>query len=344
MDILVIASTRKNAGKTSMIIGLAQAMKREFGYIKPFGDRLFYRKKRLWDYDAALVVNTFNLESDPEEMSLAFDHAKIRYMYDEAMTKERLSHMISVIGENKALVFVEGGENLTYGASVYLDAISVARHTDGMVILVVSGEDGTIMDDLSFVRRYVDLSGVNIRGVILNKVQDPDDFRETYLASVEQMGFSVIGMIPFTRELTYVSVSTLIERLFVKVIAGEGGVANVVKNIFVGAMSGEVVRQDPLFRREAKLIITGGDRSDMIAAALESDTACIILTNNIVPTPAILAKASEKNIPLLLASEDTYQIATQIDSMDVVVSKSETEKIAVLGGIVHDYINIEKIL
>ena len=53
MDTFVVASMRPSAGKTSIIIGITKALNRKIGYIKPFGDRFLYRKKRMWDYDAA---------------------------------------------------------------------------------------------------------------------------------------------------------------------------------------------------------------------------------------------------------------------------------------------------
>ena len=53
---LVLASMREAAGKTSLIVGLGKAIEKPFGYMKPFGDRLLYRKKRLWDYDSALIA------------------------------------------------------------------------------------------------------------------------------------------------------------------------------------------------------------------------------------------------------------------------------------------------
>ena len=318
-------------------------MGEKFGYVKPFGDRLFYRKKRLWDYDSALIVNIFNLDGDPEEMSIGYDHAKIRYMYDEQTIRERLSNLIMNLKGGEDIVFVEAGQNLTYGASVNLDAVSLARHMDGKLVIVLSGDDEMIMDDLSFAKRYVDLSSVDFRGVILNKVKDPDDFRNTYGDSIERMGIDVIGIMPYKRELTHMTVNTLVERMFVKVIAGDGGLGNVIQNIFIGAMSGINAQMDPLFKRENKLIITSGDRSEMLVAALESDTACVVLTNNIVPSPAIISKASELNVPLLLVSDDTYQVARQIDSMDIVVANNETEKIDLLATLVAENVDLGKV-
>jgi hypothetical protein len=343
MDRIIIGSTRKNAGKTGMIIGLAQANGRPFGYVKPLGDRMFYRKKRLWDYDSALMVNIFNLDRDPEDLSIGFDHAKIRYMYNEETIKDRLSNLVTSSGGGDSIVYVESGQDLTCGASVNLDALSVARYTEGKLVIVVSGDDDVIMDDLTFMTRHIDYSSVDFRGVIVNKVKDPDEFRYTYYDSIERMGIGVIGLVPHKKELSHMSVSTLVERLFVKVLAGEEGLGNVIQNIFIAAESHKGADMDPHFKRKNKLIITSGDRSDIIVAALESDTACVLLANNVIPSPAIISKASEMNIPLLLAPDDIYQVIRQVDSMDIVVAQNERNKIEMLKRLVAEHLDMEKI-
>ena len=45
MNKWVIASMRKSAGKTSVIVGIAAALNKKMAYIKPFGERMLYRKK-----------------------------------------------------------------------------------------------------------------------------------------------------------------------------------------------------------------------------------------------------------------------------------------------------------
>ncbi len=341
MDKMVIASLRKSAGKTSVIVGLAQAMK-NFGYMKPFGDRLLYRKKRLWDYDSALIANIFGLEEDPENITIAFEHSKVRYMYDEEGTKTKLREMARNTGENKDILIVEGGRDLTYGVSVYLDALSVAHYLGGKLLLVMSGDDDSIVDDVTFVKKYVNVAGVDLAGVILNKVQDVCEFKEVYLETIREK-INVFGVLPYEQELTYLSVSYLSEFLFAKVLAGEKGLNKVVKHIFVGALSANAALRNPLFREENKLIITGGDRTDMLLAALESDTAGIVLTNSILPPSSIIAKAEERNVPLLLVSSDTYHTAKQIDDLEPLLTRNDTEKIKLLGKLVKEHVNTEEI-
>ncbi len=342
MKPIVMASMKKSAGKTSLIVGMAKALGGPFAYIKPFGDRLFYRKKRLWDYDAALVTRIFGLSSDPEEMSVGFDHAKIRYMYNAESTREKLRDMIT--REKEERVFIEAGTDLCCGASIHLDAPSLAKSTGGRLVIVLSGDEGPVMDDLTFLKRFMDLGDIALAGVIVNKAADREDFINVHGPAIASLDVPLLGVLPFRRELTFITARTLAERLFVKIIAGEEGLGNVIRNVFIGAMNAHAAQRDPLFLREGKLLITSGDRSDMILAGLESDTACIVITNNIVPPPNIIARSSEKNIPLLLVSDDTYQVARQVDDFEPLLTGADDEKIALLESLVREHVDLGGIL
>jgi BioD-like phosphotransacetylase family protein len=81
----------------------------------------------------------------------------------------------------------------------------------------------------------------------------------------------------------------------------------------------------------------------MILAALESDTAGIVLTNNILPPPNITALASERNIPLLLVLPDTYQIAKQIDDLEPLLTPTNTEKLSLLAQLIKTGVQIERL-
>jgi len=120
--------------------------------------------------------------------------------------------------------------------------------------------------------------------------------------------------------------------------------SNKVKHVFVGAMSGDAAVRLPLFKIENKLAITSGDRSDMIVAALESSTAGIVLTNNVIPAQNIIAKAAEKNIPLLLVPYDTFQTAKRVDDMPTLLTRDDTERIDLLEKLIKEHIDIDAIL
>jgi hypothetical protein len=343
MKTLVVASMRKSAGKTSIIVGIAKALNGTMGYLKPFGDRLLYRKKRLWDFDAALIASIFGLDENPENMTIGFDPAKLRYMYDHESLGKKLRELLSELGTGKDTIFVEGGKDIGYGISVNLDAISVTRYLKGKLVMVVSGEDDTILDDITLLQTYFSHREIDFGGVVVNKVRDVDDFRDVHLPRISNMGVRILGLIPYREELTRFSVSYLAEQLLAKVVAGEGGLQNTVKTFLIGAMSPSTALSYPPFHEGNKVVITGGDRSDLILASLETDTAAIILTGNILPPQNIISKASECSIPLLSVPSDTYQTARQIENLEPLITKGDTGKISLWEDLAKEYINLSLI-
>jgi len=99
--------------------------------------------------------------------------------------------------------------------------------------------------------------------------------------------------------------------------------------------------RSPKFNKGDKLIITAGDRVDMILTALESDTAGIVLTNNILPPSNIISKATDRQIPVLLVAADTYQIAQQIDNMEPLLTQQDEQKITLLGSFVKEHVALD---
>lgn len=344
MKNLVIASLRPCAGKTSIILGLAGAMEKSFGYMKPFGERVLYRKKRLLDYDSALVKNLFELDEDPEDMSLGFDHSKLRFMYDMESIKERIGEMAAHNGQGKEVLLVEAGKDLMYGSSVNLDAFTLTETLDARLVLVISGEDDTIVDDLTFLKEHISIDEDRFAGIIINKVKDIEDFQETNQDKIDSLDLKIIGLVPFQKELTYLSMNYVSEVLFAKVLAGEENMENNVEEIYIGAMSGDAAVKNPLFSRSGKLIITSGDREDMCLAALSSNTAGIILTNNILPSTKIINMAKENKVPLLLVPGDTFRTAKQIDDMERLITKEDHTKKSIIIESINKNVDLDKLI
>ena len=343
MNSIIIGSVNEDAGKTSFIVGLAKAMNQKFSYLKPFGDRLIYRKKRLWDYDSALITNIFGLEQSSEDMTIGFEHSKLRYMYDETSTKTKLIEMAHNVVDGDQILLVEGGKDLTYGASVRLDTLSLARYMGGKLIFVVSGDEGAILDDVTFIKKNVAMTEINY-GVIINKVCNLEDYNNNHLRDVKEMGVNVLGVIPFENTLTQVPMSYIAEKLQARVIAGDNGLNKRMKHIFVGAGTGEQAAQSPLFQKESKVVITGGDRPDMIVAALDKTTAGLILTNNIIPQQNLLSKASDMSIPVLLVPFDTFQAAKQVDDMIPLLTRDDAERINTLHKLIEQYVDLKALI
>jgi len=344
MKNIVITSFRKDAGKTSIIVGLAKNSSLKLGYIKPFGDRLLYRKKRLWDFDAAVCTAAMGMEEAPETMSIGFDHSKLRFVYDANSTAEKVREIAQLNGAGKDMLLIESGTELNRGLSVHLDALSLARNLEGELLVVLSGSNDQICDDAYALRKTLDLTGVGLAGVIINKVRDIDDFKTVYAEHFETLDLPLTGMIPYTESLTRPTMQYLADLFFAKILSGDKGLSNTIKDVFVGAMSADAVLRVQRFNKESKLVITSGDRSDMILAALDTKAAGIVLTNNILPPPNIIARAASANVPLLLVAQDTFQAAKKIDGLVPLLSKHDTAKMDLLQQLIHEHVDLAQLM
>lgn len=340
MKRVVIGSTRRSAGKTSLILGLTQSLGGSCGYIKPFGDRLIYRKKRLWDHDAAVLAQILKLEHNPEDITIGFEHPKLTFMYDHESTVAKLEQMAETVGAQRDWLLVEGGHDLGYGASVFLDPIAVVRALRGRLVIVAGGDPEDVVDDTVFLKKYVQLDGVDFAGVVVNKIKEPDDFDASYRRRIEEFGVPILGVIPYVPELSFRSLQNILDTLFAKIIAGEAGMHRVVQHIMVGATAVAEAISRELARRQGALVITSGDRADVIVAALQANAAGIVLTNNMLPPATLVAQANERGTPMLLVAHDTFQAAKLVDDMEPLATADDVDRRERLGRLVREHVDL----
>jgi len=324
MKEIVIASVMPKAGKTTVALGIAKKFGGKVGYMKPLGDNQIYKKKRLVDYDAALFKEVFGIEEEVDEFTLGFHHSKIIHAFSD-INKE-VEERYKRLSSNKDLFIIEGGENLVRGNSLGLDPLSVASILDAYVLFVLSGDVYDMIDCLSFAECATKNAGVKIAGAVINKVREENI--EKIEKEMESKGIPLLGTVPYINELDAMKVRYVADKLFARVVAGEDGLEREVRNILIAALSVPEILRHPDFKKDDKLIITGGDRSDVIAASIDDErTSCVVLTNNIVPPSNILAKADRKDIPLLSIRSDTYTAARKVESIESIILPDEEKKV-----------------
>ncbi len=327
MKNIILASTEPDAGKTTVGLGIALSSDKSLNYFKPFGDRPIYKKKRLIDYDAKLFKNVLDLDTDYEKFCIGFDHSKIKYAYDSETIKDKITERIESLSEGKDGVIIESGEHWGFGSSINLDPVSLHKMTGGEVVIVASGTDTNIIDDITTFAKYFEALDIPVKGAVLNKVESVEDIENFAAQEIESLGIDVLGIIPEIKSLNLTRVSFINDMLFGKVIAGEEGLENIVENIYVGALSADEMVRNPAFQEKKKLIVTGGDRTDVVLAALEEGTSGIVLTNDIIPPSNIITRADRAGIPLISVPIDTFEAAQRIERMDRITTIEDDFKI-----------------
>ncbi|MBU4071887.1 MAG: hypothetical protein KJ773_06920 [Candidatus Thermoplasmatota archaeon] len=112
----------------------------------------------------------------------------------------------------------------------------------------------------------------------------------------------------------------------------------------IGALTADQAMNLPSFFVENKLLITGGDRVDLIFAALNMNTAGIVLTNNILPHPRVIAKADDLKIPIISVHMDTYSTSKAVDKIIAEITPDDDYKKTLIKDMAKANLDLDAIL
>jgi hypothetical protein len=116
-----------------------------------------------------------------------------------------------------------------------------------------------------------------------------------------------------------------------------------VETFTVGAMTAEAALSR--FRRyQNKAVITGGDRTDIQLAALETSTVVLILTGNLHPSPLIIQQAEMLNVPILLVKENTMETVDCIERVHGKTRLGQPEKLDAFMQLMSENVNMKSLL
>jgi len=221
------------------------------------------------------------------------------------------------------------------------------------VILVSSGGIGRPIDEIVLNKSLFEKEGVQLLGVVINKVL-PEKYQKInklVRRGLARKGIRVLGVIPYLPLLSYPSIEQILDETNFKLLSGREGLNNLVKKIVVGAMEPHNALN---YMVDGALLITPGDREDMILASLgcyfvrsvvkEVRISGIVLTGNLVPHKTIMSMVEQTKIPILLAKYDTYGVASRIHDLMVKIRPQDKEKIETVEKIISKHVDIDKIL
>src|SRR3954464_3009928 len=335
-----IAATRQNDGKTTTSLGLLSALQRihgRIGYIKPVGQRFVEIEEQKIDEDTVLMDRVFRLNCPLVDMSPIavepdFTRKYLQSSNNEALVK-KIHKAFDRVAWEKDFVLCEGSGHAGVGSVFDLSNAQVAKILEAKVIIVTQGGIGKPIDEVSLNQALFEKEGVEIIGVILNKVL-PDkvghvaDFARRGL---KRKGLDLLGVIPHQRMLSSPTVALLRDELKAELLSEPQSMDSLVEDVVVGAMGAQ--NAISYFKRGV-LLITPGDREDIILAActgLDADRqdmmAGMVLTGNLRPNPNLLKVIRGMPIPVLLAVEDSYRVASKVHDITVKTRPADANKI-----------------
>ena len=350
-----IATSEHNSGKSIVTLGLMSILigkTAKVGYFRPI----------IEDFEDGKVDNHIETVISHFGLDIAFDdaYAITKSRLIKKKNKGKIGEVIDLIIEKyKKLeeqfdfVLVEGTSFSGEGTVIEFDMnVLIAKNLGIPTIIIGSGVDKTLeelIDSLYLAYDSFKVKDVEVLSVIANKVQlenvalVTDGLRASLPMEV------LVNAIPIISSLNHPTVREIVEELKGKVLFGEAFLNNEVGNFSVGAMQ---LRNYLLHLKENALVITPGDRADIILGVLQANESAnypaiagIILTGNIIPDDSILKliEGLTSIVPIISVEAGTYRITNSIGNIKSKIYADNTQKIETSISTFEKFVDVEEL-
>jgi hypothetical protein len=355
-----VAATRQNDGKTTAALGLLEAISEHYpqiGYIKPVGQQVKLIGQHEIDKDASLMKDVFHIGSPLYDMSPVAIPRGFTEEYilhgDVHQLRERIRKAYQRESAEQHFMVIEGTGHAGVGSVIDLCNAAVAKMLDAPVLIVTCGGIGRPIDEAMLNKAVFDNYGVEVLGVIVNKVipEKYDKVRKLVNLGFQKRGIHTFGVIPFYPLLSSPTLRQLLESIRGELISGTDEKLDLlVSKILVGAMAPHEAFD--YFKGDV-LLITPGNREDLILAAVSCNVPGVredykvrgmILTCGIWPNGTVLRILKQAGIPVFLVPDDTFTAAQKINDLIIKIRPQDKEKIAMAKRMIKEYVDVNGLM
>ena len=336
---IYITTIEPNSGKSLISLGILRMMLNQsskVGYFRPIINK---GENNEFDNHTNTAINYFNLDIDYKDC-FVYEQSEVVELISEGKTDEVIHNIIKKYKKLEATydyVLIEGTDFSGDGGFTEVDVNLMIAKNLGVPVLIVGAGNGKKKKDFintmqitynSFVKKEVD-----VIGLIANKTEVEEiEYIKTELHRSIPKSVQ-IDVIPKVNYLAFPTVKEVVEALNGKVLFGEQFLNNSIGSYSTGAMQ---LRNYITRIKKNALVITPGDRADIILGALQANAssnypkiAGIILTGGLIPEDSILKliEGVQSTIPIISVKGGTFGVSNQIGSVKPKIYASNTKKI-----------------
>jgi len=353
---LYVATLESHSGKSLVVLGLMHLLlgkMAKVGYFRPVIDDV---KTRGIDNHINTVVSHFDLDIQVED-AYALTQSEVVDLFNNGRKGDILDAIISKykqLEERFDFILVEGSDFSSDGSIIEFDLnIDIAKNL-GIPVILVDNARGKTLDEFcgnleSAVNTYIQ-KGIEILGVVANKVRPKNVDLVNKRLEIELKDKTIAFAVPRVKNLSHPTLNEILESLDGKVLFGEENLDNQTGSFGVGAMQ---LHNYLTHLRDNSLVITPGDRSDIILGALQANLSDnypaisgIVLTGGILPEPSILRllEGFETHVPIISVQQGTFDAANSVGNIKSKIYAESKQKIATSITLFNTHINGELLL
>ncbi|WP_028585908.1 phosphate acetyltransferase [Desulfogranum mediterraneum] len=355
---LYVTAAEERSGKSAIVLGVMQMILKEVGRIAFFrpiiNDHVFGRV----DHDLNLILKYFDLQV-PYEHTHACTLSQARQLItsgQEELLFEKILNKYKELEREYDFVLCEGtdfrGKDVNFEFDLNAD---IAVNLGAPVLAVASGRNKTTDEICAYTAITIDTleeKGVDLAGCIINRA--PKGFLEETAGNIKCMAqfdrSLPLYVIPEHKALGNPSVDDVKRWMGAEVLYGESNMLTLVDSYLVAAMQiGNFLE----YIKPESLIITPGDRSDIIIASLASrissaypNIAGIMITGGIDLRPSVrklIQGWTGIPVPVLFVESHTYDTIQSVNELYGRIEATDDKRIATALGWFNKHVNIKEL-
>ncbi len=350
---IYIASAEPYSGKSVLTLGLVNMLLGKTAKVAYFKPVILSPPAEQWDVHIQTVLAHFQLAQQYDDCWVFTRHQALQYLHDD-LQGQMLDAIIRRYKEleNKYDFVIVEGSDFAGGGSAFEFGMNelIARNLGSPAILLVSGEGKTVeeaaQEALNFYQAYRD-KDIRVLCVLVNKVD---------AGLVPQLNDALANLLPDTllkaivqkdHALGNPTVGDIFRELDGTLLFGGDHLNNQVDHFVTGAMQ---VPNFLNYLKENVLIVTPGDRGDIIISALQANmsanyprVAGIVLSAGTIPEAPVtrLIEGSPNIVPILSVASGTFETTTKIGAVKGRIMPGHTNKIQLAIATFNRYVDVD---
>lgn len=351
---IYVATIEPNSGKSVAVLGLMRMLlgkTAKVGYFRPIIEDT---EDGEMDNHINTVMSHFNIDINYKK-TYAYTRNQVLDLYNQGKSGDVIDEIIKkykYLEEKFDVILVEGTDFSHENSSLELDINILISKNLGLPVIIVSQGDGKdvkeIVDNVQLAHDTFK-DEVDVLSIMTNKV-NPDYLTElkTQLKNRISNGTD-ISVIPKIKSLANPTLKEVLKVLEGNVLFGKDLINNQIDNFSVGAMQ---LRNYLTHLKENALVITPGDRADIILGALQANISKnypkisgIILTGGLTPENPILKliEGLSSVVPIISVKEGTFQVTNTIGKIKPKIYAENIDKIETSIATFEKHVDTDKL-
>ncbi|MGP1991223.1 phosphate acetyltransferase [Zobellia laminariae] len=353
---LYVAALESHSGKSIVVLGLMQLLLGKMAKVGYFRPVISDVEEGEIDNHINTVLSHFDLDI-PVEDAYALTQSQMVEMFNDGRKGDILDSIISKYKELEQrfdFILVEGSDFSSDGSVIEFDLnIDIAKNL-GIPVILIDNAKGNSLEEFcgnlgSAVNTYIK-KDIELIGVVANKLRPENIDIVNKRLNLELKDKTVVFAVPRVSNLSHPTIREILKALNGEVLFGAESLNNQTGSFGVGAMQ---LHNYLTHLHENSLVITPGDRSDIILGALHANLSDnyptisgIVLTGGIIPEPSILKllEGFETHVPIISVKQGTFDTTNAVGNIKSRIYPESKQKIATSISLFNSYIDGELLL